>query len=90
MGIVCAGEYWGVHIERGVCVSVESRLSQILENRFFKDDLEKIRNSVPELRFDSIWSIGPLWEEYSETVCAAWLIVDGASIRDFRTWLNKD
>lgn len=68
MGLVCSGRYWGVLDKRGLCVSVESRLSQILTDRFVKEDLEKIRDSVPELRFDSIWTIGPLWEEYSETV----------------------
>jgi len=54
---------------------------------YYKADCEKLKESIPELAMVPILLIERMYSDFSDTYCAAWLIVDEKSIEDFRSWL---
>jgi len=54
----------------------------------YPEDVEKIKQSNPILAAFSGVEIERLWERFSDTYCAGFLIVSEESLANFNKWLD--
>ncbi len=56
------------------------------------EDIREITNKISELGyyFDNPKEVATLWKEYSNGVCAQWLVVYDMTLRHFAEWLKEN
>ena len=54
-----------------------------------RDDIEKIRDSISDLRDIPDVLIYKMYSDYSDLFAAGWMMVDDDNINGFRSWLLR-
>jgi hypothetical protein len=54
-----------------------------------RSDIQELRGRIPLLQRFSDLEIERLYDRYSDSYCAGWLILDDRSIDDFASWLEN-
>ncbi len=67
----------------------------LLKNRsypiWYPEDINRLRESIPELNASSAGEIQEWYSDWSEEYfCAGWLILDEGVIQEFRGWILED
>lgn len=56
----------------------------------YPGDVHAIRTYLPEFDHLSDFQVQAVYEEYSDTYAAGWLMVDQESLQNFRSWALED
>lgn len=65
-----------------------SNLSDCLQSEY-SGDIAKIREATPLLFRFSDLEIERLWDRFSDSRCAGWLMVYDETLRDFQDWIKE-
>lgn len=55
---------------------------------YYESDVQELKSKIPLLQSYSDKDVELLYEAYSDTYSAGWLMVDEESIADFSSWLE--
>lgn len=53
-----------------------------------RDDIQRIREAIPELSGAPAIKIHRAWVSFSDTYCASYLILSDQTLKDFKEWLE--
>ena len=56
----------------------------------YPEDVLRFKTEIPELALVPDGIVQELYREYSDQLCAGWLIIDDYTIKDFSVFLNDD
>lgn len=58
------------------------------EEIYYPADIEELRHNIPALEHLPSQVIQKMYSDFSDEVCASWLILDNETIEQFKRWLS--